>query len=47
MNLPAFRLHPLAGAEIGRWSIWVNGNWSLTFECRDGNGYVLDYEDYH
>jgi proteic killer suppression protein len=47
MNLPGFRLHPLVGAERGRWSIWVNGNWSLTFEFHDGNVYVLDYEDYH
>ena len=29
------------------WSIWVNGNWRVTFEFRDGNAYVLDYEDYH
>ncbi|MDH1535677.1 type II toxin-antitoxin system RelE/ParE family toxin [Ectopseudomonas guguanensis] len=25
----------------------MNGNWRLTFEFRDGNAYVLDYEDYH
>ena len=47
MNLLGFRLHPLVGAERGRWSIWVNGNWRLTFEFCDGNVYVLDYEDYH
>ena len=47
MNLPGFCLHPLAGAERGKWSIWVNTNWRLTFEFRDGNVYVLDYEDYH
>lgn len=47
MNIPGFRLHPLKGGERGRWSIWVNGNWRLTFEFRDGNAYVLDYEDYH
>ncbi len=35
------------GPERGRWSIWVNGNWRLTFEFRDGHAYVLDYEDYH
>ena len=28
-------------------SIWVNGNWRLTFEFRDGHAFVLDYEDYH
>lgn len=45
MNIPGFRLHPLKGS--GRWSVWVNGNWRLTFEFRDGHAYVLDYEDYH
>lgn len=47
MNIPGFRLHPLQGKDKGRWSIWVNGNWRMTFEFRDGNAYVLDYEDYH
>jgi len=47
MDIPGFRLHALVGADRGRWSIWVNGNWRLTFEFRDGNVYVLDYEDYH
>lgn len=47
MNVPGFRLHPLKGSSRGRWSIWVNGSWRLTFEFRDGNAYVLDYEDYH
>lgn len=47
MNIPGFRLHPLKGSESDRWLVWVNGNWRLTFEFRDGNAYVLDYEDYH
>lgn len=47
MNVPGFRLHPLKGVEKGRWSVWVNGNWRLTFEFTDGQAYVLDYEDYH
>jgi proteic killer suppression protein len=47
MDIPGFRLHPLKGSDRGRWSIWVNGNWRLTFEFRDGQAYVLDYEDYH
>ena len=47
MDIAGFRLHPLKGKEKGRWSIWVNGNWRITFEFRDGNAYVLDYEDYH
>lgn len=47
MNLPGFRLHLLKGNLADRWSITVNGNWRVTFEFRDGNAYVLDYEDYH
>ncbi|WP_163576306.1 type II toxin-antitoxin system RelE/ParE family toxin [Halomonas faecis] len=47
MDIPGFRLHRLKGRDKKRWSIWVNGNWRLTFEFRDGNAHVLDYEDYH
>lgn len=47
MNVPGFRLHPLKGSERGRWSVWVNGNWRVTFAFKDGHAYALDYEDYH
>jgi proteic killer suppression protein len=47
MYIPGFRLHQLKGKDHGRWSIWVNGNWRLTFEFRDGDVEILDYEDYH
>ena len=47
MDIPGFVLHRLKGTESGRWSIRVTGNWRLTFEFRDGNAYLLDYEDYH
>jgi proteic killer suppression protein len=47
MDLPGFELHDLKGQGKGHWAISVNGNWRLTFECRDGNAFVLDYEDYH
>jgi proteic killer suppression protein len=47
LDIPGFQLHPLKGELKGRWAISVNGNWRLTFEFRDGNVYVLDYEDYH
>jgi proteic killer suppression protein len=48
MNLPGWRLHPLSGREHGgRWSVWVSGNWRLTFAF-DGDDVVgLDYLDYH
>ena len=47
MDIPGFRLHPLKGDKKGRWSISVSGNWRITFEFRDGNVYVINYEDYH
>lgn len=47
MDVPGFRLHPLKGSDKGRWSVWVNGNWRVTFEFSDGHAYVIDYEDYH
>jgi proteic killer suppression protein len=46
MNVPGFRLHPLKGSGQKRWSVWVSGNWRLTFAFSDGHAYVLDYEDY-
>ncbi|MDP9139273.1 MAG: type II toxin-antitoxin system RelE/ParE family toxin [Pseudomonadota bacterium] len=47
MDVPGFRLHPLKGKEKGRWSVWVNGNWRMTFEFQGRDAHVLDYEDYH
>lgn len=47
MDIPGFDLHELRGSRKGKWAISVNGNWRVTFEFRDGNAFVLDYEDYH
>ena len=47
MGVPGFRLHALRGDQAGRWAIWVSANWRLTFEFRDGDAFVVDYEDYH
>jgi len=47
MDIPGYRLRPLKGKLKGRWSISVSGNWRLTFEFKDGDVYLLNYEDYH
>ena len=47
MDIPGFRLHRLKGKDSERWSVRVSGNWRLTFEFRDGQAHVVDYEDYH
>ena len=47
MAVPGFRLHPLKGDRKGEWAMSVSGHWRTTFEFRDGNAYLIDYEDYH
>ena len=47
MTIEEFRLHSLQGPEPRHWSVWVNGNWRLTFEFKDGHAFFLQYEDYH
>ena len=47
MKIPGYRLHRLKGRGKDQWSIWVNGNWRLTFKFDAGDVYILDYEDYH
>ena len=46
MEIPGYRLHKLKGRQKQRWSIWVSGNWRLTFEFVAGDVHILDYEDY-
>lgn len=47
MDIPGFRLHRLKGPEQHRWSVWVNGNWRVTFAFEATHIYEIDYEDYH
>lgn len=47
LNLPGFKLHPLKGKQKGRWSIWVNGQWRVTFGFAGNDVELVDYEDYH
>ena len=47
MNVPGWKLHPLKGRETGRWSVWLSGNWRLTFAFRGADAVDVDLEDYH
>jgi len=47
LDLPGYRLHELKGSRKGIWSITVSGNWRITFEFKDSNIYIVNYEDYH
>ena len=47
MDQPGWRLHRLTGRDAGRWSVWVNGNWRLTFRFVGEDAELVNYEDYH
>jgi proteic killer suppression protein len=47
INLTGYKLHPMKGERRGIWSITVSGNWRITFEFKDGDAWILNYEDYH
>ena len=47
MNLPGWGLHPLKGELRGHWSVWVSGNWRLTFRFIGVDAELVDYQDYH
>ena len=44
MNVPGWKLHRLSS---GHWSVWVNGNWRLTFVFEGADVVLVDYQDYH
>jgi proteic killer suppression protein len=43
----SLRLHELKGRRAGTWSLWVNGNWRLTFRFVGEDVTDVGYEDYH
>lgn len=47
LNQPSLRLHLLKGDLKGYWSVWVNGNWRITFRFDGADVELIDYQDYH
>ncbi|MBE9201439.1 MULTISPECIES: type II toxin-antitoxin system RelE/ParE family toxin [unclassified Nodularia (in: cyanobacteria)] len=47
MRYPGSGLHQLVGDRKGEWSVTVSGNWRVTFRFKNGDAYVVNYEDYH
>ena len=46
MNLPGWNLRPLKGRELkGHFSVWVNGNWRITFTFEGTDAVLVDYQD--
>lgn len=42
-----FRCHGLVGMRKNEHALWVNKNWRVTFEFKQGDVYLTNYEDYH
>lgn len=42
-----WRVHRLAGQRRNEWSVFVAGNWRITFEETGGAISRLNLEDYH
>jgi len=47
MDIPGFRLHPLKGRGKGFFSVWVSGNWRVTFRFEGVDAVDVDYIDCH
>jgi proteic killer suppression protein len=45
MDIPGWRLHRLSGRMKDHWSVWVNGNWRLTFKFDGQDAVLVDYQD--
>jgi proteic killer suppression protein len=41
------KFHALKGRDAGRYSMWVSGNYRITFGWRDGRAVNVDFENYH
>jgi proteic killer suppression protein len=47
MNLSGLKFHGLSGSRKGTYSVWVSGNWRITFEFDGGDAVKVNLEDYH
>ena len=47
LDIPGFRFHPLTGDRKGTYSVWVTGNWCVTFRWDEDGPFAVNMEDYH
>jgi len=47
MNLPGLGFHRLKGNRADTYSVWVSGNWRLTFRWDEDGPIDVMLEDYH
>jgi proteic killer suppression protein len=47
VSIPGLKFHTLKGQDKGRFSVWVTGNYGITFGWSGEDTTDLDLEDYH
>ena len=47
MSAPGLRFHPLEPKKAGRYAVWVDENYRVTFKFEGQDATEVDYEDYH
>ena len=47
MAAPGLRLHMLEPKKEGRYAVWVDENYRVTFRFEGQDAAEVDYEDYH
>lgn len=47
MDAPGLCFHQLTGKRKNDYTVAVSGNWRVTFQFKNGDAYVVNYEDYH
>ena len=47
MDIPGLKFHGLKGRDRGRYSVWVSGNYRITFAFEGEDAIAVDLEDYH
>ena len=47
LRLPGFQWHCLEGRQSNRYSVWVSGNYRITYAFDGEDAADVDLEDYH
>jgi toxin HigB-1 len=47
LDIPGFNFHTLTGDRKGTYSVWVTGNWRVTFKWDDDGPFAVNLEEYH
>jgi proteic killer suppression protein len=47
LNISGYKFHRLKGADRDRYSVWVSGNYRITFGWDGEDAIEVDLEDYH